>query len=60
VTKTINQDIMKKSRQVQRYELRKEAFGNMSKNYPGTPRKVRRSIALDLSKKWFKANRGVA
>lgn len=50
---------MKESRQSRRYRLRQEAFKDLSEKFPGEPRKVRRSMALDLSKKRYKS-RGVA
>jgi hypothetical protein len=44
-----------KSRAVRRYEMRKEAFLDISKDYPGEPRKIRLAMALDLSKRWYKS-----
>jgi hypothetical protein len=45
----------KKTRAVRRFELRREAFKSLTEDYPGILRKVRRSMALDLSKRWYRA-----
>jgi CRP-like cAMP-binding protein len=42
-----------KSRPVRRRELFVEAFRNLSEDYPGESRKVRRSMARDLSRRWY-------
>lgn len=42
------------SRQVLRYNLRRESFREITKIYPGESRKIRRSMALDLSKRQYR------
>jgi hypothetical protein len=41
---------------VTRRELRNEAFIEISKDYPGELRKVRRSMALSLSKRRYRVS----
>ncbi len=45
---------MIQSRAVRRLEFRKQAFAEITAKFGAEPRKVRRSLALDLSKKWYK------
>lgn len=47
---------MKDSRQVRRYNSRKDAYAFMAEHYPGEPRKRRRAMALALSKRWYKGS----
>ena len=48
------------SRAAKRFGLRKKAFKELSELYPGEPRRVRRSMALDLSKRWYRKGIGIA
>jgi len=48
---------MKISRAAKRFGLRKKAFKELSEIYPGEPRKVRRSMAADLSKNWYRSGK---
>lgn len=53
-------DLYAKTRQGQRLRLRHEAFNDLTKQFSGEPRRIRRAMARDLAKRLWKRMRVVA